>query len=204
MAETQPININLLTMKRITLSLLGLLLVMLTGCVVTSVYPYYTAKDLTYEPALIGAWSDPEAKADHTDAWIFEQLEAQTYKLTVRDGSETNEFDAHLFTMGGQKFLDCFTRQRTAYLTPTHVLLRVKSMAPRLEVQMLDYDWLAEYVKNNPKAIRHAVVPGAQGDQQGDTMITLTADTAELQKFVRRHLDNAAAWAKPILLTKRS
>ncbi len=37
-------------MKRTLLLTAGLALVLLTGCVTLSVYPYYTAKDVVFEP----------------------------------------------------------------------------------------------------------------------------------------------------------
>lgn len=187
-------------MKRIALSILGLALVVIAGCVVTSVYPYYTAKDVTFDAVLLGTWSDP-AETNSTDAWTFEKISDRTYKLTTRDHSETNEFDTHLFTVDGQKFLDCLTRTRSAYTVPTHLLLRVKSIQPQLEVSPLDYEWLGKLIEKNPRAIRHIIVPKEGGND--DELLTLTADTAELQKFMRKHLKNADAWSDPIVMQKQ-
>ncbi len=189
-------------MKLITVSVLGLAVALLAGCVVTSVYPFYTAKDLTFEPALLGTWSDPEKTNDGTDTWVFEPIAATAYKLTVRDNSETNEFDAHLFTLGGQQFLDSLPRTRTAYQTPTHVLLRVKSISPTLQLELLSYEWLGKLVEQNPKAIRHIIVPATAGKDNDNDGLTLTADTAELQKFIRKHRDNTNAWVAPMVLKK--
>jgi primosomal protein N'' len=190
-------------MKRIIVSLLGLALVLLAGCVVTSVYPYYTTKDLTFDPALTGVWLDPESNDSSSGSWTFEKLGDQTYKLTTRDSSETNEFDAHLFTLGNQKFLDCLNRQRGAYAIPTHLLLRINRLQPQLETQLLDYEWLAEQVHANPKIIPHTIVAGPAGEKNdGEGLLTLTADTAQLQKFVRKHLNNTNAWAKPMVMKK--
>lgn len=190
-------------MKRITLSILGLALVLLAGCVVTSVYPYYTAKDLTFDPALLGTWSDPAETNTDRETWTFEKLEAQTYKLVIRDTNKTNEFDAHLFTMGGAKFLDALPRDRHEYTTPNHVLLHVKALQPQLELRVLSYDWLVKLIEANPKAIRHVVVPkGSREVDEGGEHI-LTADTTALQKFIRKHLKNDDAWGDPMVMKKQ-
>jgi hypothetical protein len=42
------------TMKRIIFRCLIPVAALLAGCVVTSVYPFYTQKDLVFEPALVG------------------------------------------------------------------------------------------------------------------------------------------------------
>ena len=191
-------------MKRITLSTLAVALLLLAGCVVTSVYPYYTAKDVTFDPALLGTWSDPAKTNADAEAWVFEKLEAQTYKWTVRESKETNAFDAHLFTLGGAKFLDALPRERAEYNTPAHVLLRVIRLQPQLELQILSYDWLAKLVESKPKAIRHVVVPKEAGSSdKGGGLLTLTADTAELQKFIRKHLNNTNAWGEPLVMKKQ-
>jgi len=190
-------------MKKIALSLLGLTLIGLTGCVVSSVYPYYTAKDVGFDLALLGTWSDPEETNVARETWTFEKIGSQTYQLTTRDDSETNTFDVHLFTLRGQKFLDCLPRERHAYTAPTHVLLRVKSIQPRLEMDLLDYEWLGNLVEANPKAIRHVSIPGAAGGSKRDALLTLTAETIELQKFILKHLKTEAAWGDPMIMKKQ-
>ena len=44
----------------------------------------------------------------------------------------------------------------------------------------------------NPKAIRHIVIK--TGDRPEDGRVVLTADTAELQRFVIKHLKTKGAW----------
>ncbi len=191
-------------MKKFTLILLGFTLVLLAGCVVSSIYPFYTAKDLTFDPALLGTWGDSEnTSAEDKEVWVFEKIEAQTYKMTIRGSSETNEFDTHLFALGGQKFLDSLPRFRTAHHTPEHFLLRIKSMTPTLELQVLNYEWLAKLVEQNPKILRHIIVPKEAGDTNEGGSLTLTADTAELQKFLLKHLANTNAWSEPMVMKKR-
>lgn len=188
-------------MKRITLSLLGLALLLLAGCVVTSIYPYYTTKDLTFDPALVGTWSDSGQTNADKEMWTFEGVETKAYKLTIRDAAKTNVFDTHLFTLGHTRFLDVLPTERYEYATPAHLLLRVTSLQPQLEMHILNYDWLAKLLDTNPKAIRHILVPNRNGAADGG-QFTLTADTVELQKFIKKHINNTNAWGEPMVLKK--
>jgi len=187
-------------MKRILCLSAGLGLILLTGCITLSVYPYYTAKDLTFDAALIGVWSDPGQTNADGETWTFERGDEQTYRLTVRDDDRKTEFDARLFKLKGHLFLDCLPRARTEYFTPGHVLLRVDRLQPRLEMRLLDYEWIGELIEKNPKAIRHAIIPKS-GDH--DPAFVLTADTAELQKFVLKHIATADAWKEKVVLQRR-
>lgn len=174
----------------------------LTGCVVTSIYPFYQAKDLAFDSALLGLWQD--AKEDSTDkeSWAFEKLDERTYKLITADGEKKNEFDAHLFKLKGALFLDLLSRERPDNAAPLHFLLRVDAFAPRLELRLLKYDWLTKLVETNPAAIRHTIVPKKSGAGEGGDLV-LTADTEELQKFVEQHLATTNAWSDKVLLQKR-
>ena len=174
----------------------------LTGCVVPSIYPFYQAKDLTFDPALLGVWQD--AKEDGTDkeTWMFEKLDDRTYKLITADGEKKNEFDAHLFKLKGALFLDLLSRERPDNAAPLHFLMRVDAVSPNLQMRLLKYDWLAKLVEQNPKTIRHTIVPKKAGEGEGGDLV-LTADTAELQKFVAKNLATADAWSDPVRMKKR-
>lgn len=186
-----------------SLSILILAATIITGCVVNSIYPFYTAKDLTFDPALLGTWRDAsDSGTNEQESWQFEKIAGQTYKLTIRGTGETNAFDTHLFALGKERFLDCLPRQRAAYHAPQHFLLRVKRVTPTLELQLLDYGWLSKLVEQNPKAIRHIVVPKEVGTSNDGGELTLTADPAELQKFIRKHLHETNAWVAPIVMKK--
>ncbi len=174
----------------------------LTSCVVTSIYPYYHAKDLTFDPALLGVWQDAKEDGGDKETWTFEKLDDRTYKLITADGEKKNEFDAHLFQLKGALFLDLLSRERPDNAAPLHFLMRVDAVAPNLQMRLLKYDWLAKLVEQNPKVIRHTIVPKKGGDGEGGDLV-LTADTAEPQKFTVKHLKTADAWSDPVKLKKR-
>jgi hypothetical protein len=177
------------------------LMTLLAGCVVTSVYPYYTAKDVVFDPALVGAWTETGSTNAQNDNWRFEKVESQAYLLTVQDGEKRTEFDTHLFKLRGELFLDMFPRERPDNSLPLHYLLKVTRIEPTLEVNLLDYDWLKSLIEKDSKAVRHIIVPKKLGES-GDGDLVLTADTAELQKFILKHEKTEGAFGKPLVMNR--
>jgi len=99
----------------LTVVLLGMV-VSLTGCIVPiipSLHPFYTAKDLVFDPALVGSWEQQQAegeapRAEPPQAWTFKQSEseAKAYDLTVSVKDHSASFSAHLAKFGDALFLD--------------------------------------------------------------------------------------------------
>jgi hypothetical protein len=190
------------TMKNVTKTAAALALMsLLAGCVVTSVYPFYTAKDIEFDPALIGVWTDSSTNSEN-EHWRFEKMEGQAYLLTVQDKEKPTEFDARLFKLNGKRFLDFCPRERPDNSLPLHYLLRVTRIEPALEMNLLDYDWLKKLIEKDPKVIRHMVVPKKLGEN-GEGDLVLTAETAELQKFILKHVKTAGAFGENLVM-KRS
>ncbi len=179
------------------------LLTFFVGCVVMSVCPFYTAKDIVFEPALLGVWAEAGATNATDEHWQFEKAEGQAYKLTVLKNDERSEFDTHLFKLKGRLFLDLLPRERPDNSIPPHYLFKVTRLESTLEWRMFDYEWLTKLVAKNPKAIRHSVVPNKLGET-GDGWIVLTADTAELQKFILKHEKTEGAFGKVSVLNRRN
>ncbi len=171
----------------------------LTGCVVTSVYPYYNATDIAFDSSLAGNWTNSES-ADET--WKFEGDGKNAYELTVTSKTETNAMEACRFKLGGIIFLDLFTSDELRGVQPppipAHFLLRVWETNNAMRMAALDYEWLTQTLTNQPKALRHCFVNG----EVGGGRLVLTADTAELQKFITKHLDTREAWKDPFELRR--
>ncbi|HXU77052.1 MAG TPA: hypothetical protein VN794_10810, partial [Methylomirabilota bacterium] len=60
--------------------LLSAAAVLLAGCVVSSVCPFYTEKDLVFEPAILGSWINQK---DASETWKFERGEKLAYRFTL-------------------------------------------------------------------------------------------------------------------------
>ena len=173
-----------------------------SGCLTISIYPFYAEKDVVFEPGLIGHWTKP---TDAKEKWTFERKGEQGYELTYDDGKTSHTMDAHLFKIKDQLFLDLFNPKVPEDLTPpavpTHMLLRVFQTKPTLRMAGMDYDWLSKVLEKSPDAIRHHLL--VSDDKDKDGQIVLTADTAELQKFILKHLKTEEAWKDPFELQQQ-
>lgn len=166
-----------------------------TGCIVTSVYPFYFEKDLAFEPALIGDWKNADKPDEH---WKFERVGANGYRITSESGSETAVVQGHVFKLQGQTFLDLtsggWKEDIQPEPVPSHFVTRLLQVTPTVKLSQMSYDWLKELLTNDPKAIRHLVIQ--TGEKPEDRRFVVTADTVELQQFVLKHLKTERAWEK--------
>jgi hypothetical protein len=191
-------------MKRIILTAGGLALLLVTGCIVTSVNPLYTEKDLVFEPALVGAWSEGEGK----DTWAFEKAGERKYKLLHTDEKgRIGEFEAHLLKLDKYQFLDLHLvdpGQKEEWqinelaalaiiMRPGHLFFKVSQIQPTLQLSALDEDWLKKLLEKDPKVIQHERIQFGS-DNTNDYRYVLTAETKALQKFVLKYADSEEAF----------
>jgi hypothetical protein len=174
--------------------------VVLSGCLVTSVCPFYTDKDLTFDKALIGRWTNAKEAGEH---WKFEKDGEKAYQLSYSNDSSTSVMQARMFKLGGQTFLDLFsaeTKDIQPPPIPAHFLLRADVDASTVGLTPLNYEWLVQWLEKNPKDLRHHII--RTGENPDDIRLVLTADTAELQQFIVKHLKTEDAWKEPLQLRR--
>lgn len=188
-------------MSRFLAALLGALAISLAGCV-PSVYPLYTAKDLVFDPALIGAWQED----DEDDSWTFTKLDDTSYRLVVKEGDKTAPFDAHLVRLGAYRFLDMSPHEDglpkgqvpdlyRMSLIAGHMFLKVSQIEPALQMAFLDPDWLDKRLSARPAEIAHI--------RPGDNNVVLTAPTPDLQRFVSQHAGDKGAFGESSNMKKK-
>jgi len=179
-------------MKRYGLLLTWVLTLVVAGCV-PSLNPLYTEKDLVFDAALVGVWSEKE---DASETWAFEKTGEKEYRLVYTADGKTGEFEAHLLKLGNTLFLDLYPDGKSldelnrndfykSHLIPGHTFAKVTRIEPTLQMGFLNPDWLKELSEQNPKAIRHEKV---------SDRIVLTASTRELQEFVLKNLNTKGAF----------
>jgi len=177
-------------MKRQTIALAASAVMLLTGCIVTSVHPYFSPKDAVYDPALLGQWTNTQSE----ERWVFQKAGSNAYNLTFISDGKTNLANVQLFKLNGQMFLDFVSADSECDVfpppVPSHFLLRAHQLAPTIRLAPLNNDWLKALLERNPKALRHILI----GDKADDRSVVLTAETQELQQFLRAHLDSEDAW----------
>ncbi len=189
------------TRNLITVSVAALLL---SGCI-PSLNPFYTDKDVVFDPRLLGEWQMKES-SDEPQLWKFERGDDKAYKLTVIEkDSKRGEFNAHLFKLKQEFFLDlipgnCEYATNQADLVafamyPGHLLVRVSQLEPELKLAFFDFDWLKKHLEANPKALAHQV-------EQKDRML-LTTSTRDLQRFVLKHLAEGELFEEAVTMVRK-
>ncbi len=168
----------------------GSVLALLGGCIVLSVYPFYTSKDLIFDPGLTGRWVKTTAT---NEFWQFSDAGGKFYLLATTDDQSTNCLEAHLFQLKHYQFLDLLTTNRAPYQMPMHLISKVARKDASLSLQFLDYGWLAGLLETNSAVLCHIVVPDKPGDTNNN-MVYLTADTKDLQKFLLKHAEDTNAF----------
>lgn len=178
-------------------------LLLLAGCLPTSLNPLYTDKDIVFDPALVGTWAGENSPEE---TWTFRADGEKKYKLVLKDEEgKSGEFEVHLLKLGGQQFLDLFPGETgfkdwnkmdtyKIHFIPAHSFLKVERITPDLEVSQMDLEWLQKFLQKRPSAIKHEVLDGR---------IVFTAPTRELQKFVVKHLKTAGAFGEVSKLRRK-
>ncbi len=173
-------------------------LALLSSCgPVFSIHPWYTDKDIVFEPRLLGTWFDPTDTNDH-DEFVIEKSGGNAYTITLTDPekkpTEANSFEAHLFRLGDHLFLDATQsdiqvagENVDVYAVSGHMLARVSLDGDVLNLSFLDDDWMQKGLQAGTISIRH--------EDQDDGTPVLTATTAELQKFALDHVSDDKAFS---------
>lgn len=183
-------------------SLLGAMLV-LGGCVLTSVYPYYTAKDVVFESKLVGSWVDAEHPEATNKFWEFARAGTNnSYTLTIHDDDKVTKFEARLFRLKEWTFLDALPTQDHDDFIPPHYLLKVSQVEPALKMAVLDYNWTRDLLRTNPGALRHTIVDTKPGEPDSGRIV-FTADTAELQRFILKYAADTNAFPENVVMARK-
>lgn len=172
---------------------------LLAACI-PSLHPLYTAQDVTYDEQLLGTWKDKEDGSP----WVFSPGEEKSYKLVIHDKEKSSPFEAHLFQLNGQMFLDLYPdgdaldRAKLedfykASLIPGHLFFKVSLAKDELTLHALEHDWLKSLLAKDPKTIGHTTL---------EDRIVFTASTKEMQRFINAHVSNPEAWGDPAVFKK--
>jgi hypothetical protein len=194
-------------MKTRNFLMTGLIALLLTGCFVKSLHPFYKEGDIIFKKELIGTWTDKDSSV-----WKIEQgtrspgllKPAQpdnSYLLTLTEKKGTSVFRVTMFQLGGKQFLDfypeeveCANDMMASHLVPMHTVARVELNGGKLVIRWYNEEWLMELFRQNKIRIAHEKIPVDPGSTNGDFQVVLTAPTDELQKFMLKYSDDPEAF----------
>ncbi len=180
--------------------LIGVFLLILSAGCVRLLHPLYTEQDVIFDPRLVGVWSTENPR----ETMEFSKRGETDYQLTYTDDGKSGKFVVHLLRIDGKLFLDLLPQQERepnqndfyeSHFLPVHSLIHIKQIEPTFQMRVPQLDWLHEFLKDNPKAIRHEKI----GPQ-----IILTASTKELQTFWLKHLDTKDAFQESEILKRQT
>jgi hypothetical protein len=177
------------------------------GCYVPSIHPLYTNQDLIFNSDLVGQWVESEKGKSQ---WVFAKKEEKSYVLRItQEDKKVFVFTARLLKVGAYHYLDIFPDTDDATnddfllknMLPIHSFIRIKQLMPTLEVEVMNTEWLSEFIKSNPKAIKHETMVVGKKDE---TLTVLTAQPKELQAFLIKHEKREKVWNKLNSLKKHA
>ena len=155
---------------------------LIAGCVVSSLYPLFTEKDLAFDPTLLGTW----AGVDEDDTLVFKSGEGKAYDLTYITEGQGLKFKVHLVQLGKIQFFDVYPKvdkeHDAIHLLPAHSFWRLERDGDMLRTAWLDQGWFEDQIARKKIIIPHQLV---------EDRLILTASTEELQKFVLKYADEA-------------
>ena len=178
--------------------MIACLFVWAAGCVST-LNPLYTERDLIFDPAIMGTWTDEDSK----ETWAFSYSNEKEYRLVYTDEEgRQGEFKARLLRFEGNTFLDISPVRPPlsqndfykSHFLALHTFVKVNQSRPAVQISYLEPEFLKKTLAKDSSALRHEKLGGE---------ILITASTEELQAFLLEHLNTEGAFAEPINMKRK-
>jgi hypothetical protein len=169
-------------------------ILLFAGCV-QSLHPFYTEEQLTFEPNLVGYWSDADGKNTLDIPELNADPDSKAYRVSYTDEhGKTGAFIARLARVDKHLIADITPEELDearggmykAQFLPVHSCLLVEVTRDSLKVRSMDYNWLRKELEARPASISHENLDGDR--------ILLTAPPEKVQAFVLKHVDTPGAF----------
>ncbi|MEI6082869.1 MAG: hypothetical protein WCS70_01060 [Verrucomicrobiota bacterium] len=180
-----------------------LLAVILTGCVIHSIEPFYSSTARVAPNAVLGRWQllqnhGEPVGSNNISPWIIETGDANHYKLTAYDSRNVGApFDLIFFTVGKSFFVDVVAgldggdmrlneHWTFAAVHPVHSVCKVILETNRLQLIALDYQWVEDGLTKKQLALPHY---GTTND-----LMLFTTKPADWETFLQKYANDAGAF----------
>ena len=186
-------------MKRPFVIVTILALASMTGCLVSSLHPFYKEKDKFYDEKMVGNWIDGDSCIWTIQPNIFHEyimgpeVTDDSYNIMYyEDEDSPGYFKGTLFQLKGVNYVDfypdgdedhCVNDFVCWHHIPTHTLARVQYNSDSILLYWFAEEWLTELFEENRIRIKHETIEYADFTRQ-----LLTASTDELQKFIKKYV----------------
>jgi hypothetical protein len=205
-------------MKPRTLIILIIMGMLVSSCVLSSLFPLYTEKDLRNDDGLVGKWQI--GNSEDKNYWIIEKVDTsdndggflgksgtwseyntgKTYRLVAEQDTIKQEFALHLLELDGIRYIDLYPVNVEVspgflawHMVPTHIFGRIEIYENQLITRFFEQDFFVKLIEQNKIRISHVDLNGRQ---------LITAETDELQKFAKKYADQSQAFQKPDTLPR--
>jgi hypothetical protein len=181
---------------------IGILVVLLQGCIVKSLHPFYKESDVVFRKQLVNTWVDQDS-----NRWVIKPFakKPNAYEMHWRHHGEKDVVMlANLFTLNGNLYFDFYplsdNREEQLvifdlHLTPTHSIAKVQVLNENeVQIQWFNEEWLRSLFEQNRIKISHEAVRDEDSQNPGDKYYVLTASTDELQKFIIKYGNDPKAF----------
>jgi hypothetical protein len=195
-------------MKKITLPIFILIITTLFySCFIN---PFYKEKDLINVPAT-GKWlqmNDTTIEGMPFSARIWDIVQTKDKEYTISrqiTERERQKYIARFFKIKGDLFADVIVLNsgHSHIDSSTHSLCKIRLKGNKMEVSMLNEDYLDECIKSNKYHLTHTVSNDYQSDGVGSGgMIFYTASADELQNFIRKNDSDKKLFYETLVLVR--
>lgn len=188
-------------MKSKILAVLALgAVLLLTGCWQKSLHPFYKDPDIVFDEKLIGTWQEIKESDDKGMTWFITRSESKSvYRIKIEDGEIKLDYDGRLFRLGGENYLDLYSRGRPIAEIPAHNLFKVEGIDGSFKARILSRDWIQKRLQANPAEIPHIKAHDPEEPNEADKAeVILTGTTEQLQKFIRDHNKADEFWSDAV------
>jgi hypothetical protein len=189
-------------MKKTIVSFTIMAMLAMSSCLVSSLHPFFKAKDKRYDPVMVGSWIDSDS-----GLWVIEpnmvseefmgpEYPDSTYRMTYyEEDGMIGLFIGTLFELKGKQYVDlypnpdedhCASTLTDMHHFPTHTLARIQLDQDSIMFYWYGDEWLEELFKQNRIRIKHETVEV----YEDYTRHLLTAPTEDLQKFITKYANS--------------
>ena len=172
----------------------------MTGCLVSSLHPFFKEKDKFYDEEMVGTWIDGDSciwtiqSNSFSEYFMGPEITDDSYRITYYEEQDSpGLFTGSLFQLKGVNYVDFYPEADKEHCVndficwhhiPTHTLARVQYNSDSILLYWFAEEWLTELFEQNRIRIKHETIGHPDFPRH-----LLTASTEELQKFIKKYVN---------------
>ena len=188
-------------MKRSIVFTIVFTLIFMSGCLVSSLHPFYKPSDKYFDAAMVGSWIDGDSciwtiVENRSSGYIMgPEKSDSTYQITYfEEDNRKAVLTGTLFQLNRVSYVDFVpdpnedhssSDMTSFHLIPVHTLARVQYNKDSILMYWYGDEWLNELFEQNRIRIKHETIDAPDYDRH-----VLTASTEELQKFIKKYAND--------------